>query len=255
MLNWWFMCFVVKTMLVLCSTVMDFVQHITDADALTQAGEAAKRRRSQSRPRRSSHSHGDPNITSCYESEDKVMDTQCKIIGYMACAKRHSCEFTQIYKICDCLLNLSSLHKSSNYVHWTCLIHFRCSILLCSMYCVCVAMQTHADGLIQAGEVARRRRSQSCSRRSSRSSCELPPPLVEPNIRSCHTSDDQQTPVDAQCKFVVVIIILNFSFASQEFFPSFCPYISMLFYTLSLLLPSKVHVFPSLSSSCFKVHI
>ena len=114
------------------------------------------------------------------------------------------------------------------------------------MYCVCVAMQTHADGLIQAGEVARRRRSQSRSRRSSRSSWELPPPLVEPNVRSCHTSDDQQTPVDAQCKFVVVIIILNFSFASQEFFSSFCPYISMLFYTLSLLLPSKVHVFPSL---------
>ena len=55
---------------------MDFVQHITDADALTQAGEAARRRRSQSRSRR--NSHRDPNITSCYESEDQVMDTQSK---------------------------------------------------------------------------------------------------------------------------------------------------------------------------------
>lgn len=59
---------------------MYFVQHYTDADALTQAGEVARRRRSQSRSRRSSHSHGDPNITSCYENEDQVIDTQCKII-------------------------------------------------------------------------------------------------------------------------------------------------------------------------------
>ena len=68
------MCFVLKSVLVLCSIVMP---NITDADALTQAGEAARRRRSQSRSRRSSHR--DPNITSCYESEDQVMDTQCEI--------------------------------------------------------------------------------------------------------------------------------------------------------------------------------
>ena len=56
----------------------------TFTDALTQAGEAARRRRSQSRSRRSSHSTGNPNITSCYESEDQVIDTQCKII-YLCC--------------------------------------------------------------------------------------------------------------------------------------------------------------------------
>ena len=53
--------------------------NIADADALTQAGEAARRRRSQSRSRRSSHSHGD-NITSCCESEDQVIDSRKIII-------------------------------------------------------------------------------------------------------------------------------------------------------------------------------
>ena len=74
-----------------------------------------------------------------------------------------------------------------------------------NVLCSCGFADT--DGLIQAGEAARRRRSQSHSRRSSHSSWELPPPLVEPNIHSCHARDDQQTLVDAQCKFAEVICI------------------------------------------------
>ena len=113
--------------------------------------------------------------------------------------------------------------------------------ILCSML-LCLFGFADTDGVIQAGEVARRRRSQSRSRRSSRSSWELPPPLVEPNIQSCHASDDQQTLVDAQCKFAVIIIMHNFSFASQEhkskFLPSF-PSTVLVFLAVSSMLLYK----------------
>ena len=118
----------------------------------------------------------------------------------------------------------------------------------CTLFNVlCSCGFTDTDGLIQAGEMARRRRSQSRSRRSSRSSCEPPPPLVEPNIQSCHASDDQQTLVDAQCKFVVIIIIcITFHLPLKNFFNFFpsLPFLLMFQHfsiaTLSLLLP-KVH--------------
>ena len=111
----------------------------------------------------------------------------------------------------------------------------QCIHVLCSMYCfqctvfnvLCSCGFTDTDGLIQAGEMARRRRSQSRSRRSSCSSWGPPTPLVEPNIRSCHASDNQQTLVDAQCKFVVIIIIcITFHLPLNNFFNFFRPFLS-----------------------------
>ena len=101
----------------------------------------------------------------------------------------------------------------------------QCTCTLFNVLCSCGFTDT--DGLIQAGEMARRRRSQSRSRRGSRSSWGPPTPLVEPNIQSCHASDDQQALVDAQCKFVVIIIIcITFHLPLNNFFKFFRPFLS-----------------------------
>ena len=86
--------------------------------------------------------------------------------------------------------------------------------------------------------MARRRRQQIRSRRSSRSSWGPPTPLVEPNIRSCHASDDQQTLVDAQCKFVVIIIIsITFHLPLNNFFNFFRPFLYSSCFNAFLQLP------------------
>ena len=55
--------------------------------------------------------------------------------------------------------------------------------------------------VVQAGEVARRRRSQSRSRRNSRSGWEPPPLFVEPNKRFSRESEECQGPA-AHCKLI-----------------------------------------------------
>ena len=115
----------------------------------------------------------------------------------------------------------------------------QCTCTLFNVLCSCAFTDT--DGLIQAGErrrrsQRRRRRSQSRSRRSSRCSWEPPPPLVEPNIQSCHASDDQQALVDAQCKVVVI------AFHS----PFFCPFLPSLLMSQCFSIPCLPYYIPSM---------
>ena len=91
-----------------------------------------------------------------------------------------------------------------------------------------------ATVVIQAGEVARRRRSQSRSRRNSRSGSEPPPLFVEPNKRFSQEREEFQEPA-AQCKFrhkcmelIATCIMQCWVFLSQMIqwlasFPAFLP--------------------------------
>ena len=77
-------------------------------------------------------------------------------------------------------------------------------IVLKTNYCIVANCfhYTFSDAaiVVQAGEVARRRRSQSRSRRNSRSGWEPPPIFAEPNKRFSQESEDCQGSA-AQCKF------------------------------------------------------
>ena len=77
-------------------------------------------------------------------------------------------------------------------------------VVLKTNYCINCFYCTYSDAavVIQAGEVARRRRSQSRSRRNSRSGWEPPPLFVEPNRRFSQESECQG-PV-AQCKLIEI---------------------------------------------------